>query len=193
MSKVVDIARSYIGKVKYVFGAQDPDNGRSDCSGFTMVVFQKAGYSIPRTTGGVWTDSSLQNVDKRDLQEGDLILFKDTYNSGMKDNCSHIGIYSGNGKFIHCGTAGVSEASLNEQYWVNHYLGAKRVTGASSGVSDGVIENVFGGSLGEKMGLKWWGDVVTVIVSVLLILAGIVLLVLGVKGTVYDKVIKEVI
>ena len=84
MSNVVNIAKSYEGKVKYVFGAQDPDGGKSDCSGFTMVVFQKAGYSIPRTTGGVWTDSKLKKVEKTDLKAGDLILFKNTYNSGSR-------------------------------------------------------------------------------------------------------------
>lgn len=197
MSNVVSIARSYIGKVKYVFGAQNPDGGKSDCSGFTMVVFKKAGYDIPRTTGGVWTSTKLKNVAKSDLQAGDLILFKNTYNSGYKDGVSHIGIYTGNGKFIHCGSAGVREDSLSKQYWINHYLGAKRVSGASSGTSDGVTDSASTESenklsLASKWGLEWWGDIVVVIVSMILILTGIVMLVMGVKGTVVDKVIKEV-
>ena len=190
MSDVVSIARNYIGKVKYVFGASDPDNGKSDCSGFTHIVFKKAGYTIPRTTGGVW-DSNYEKISKESLQAGDLVLFKDTYSSGYTDGVSHIGIYSGNGMFIHCGSDGVHEESLYTQYWTNHYLGAMRVSGASSGVSDGVMGSNVSTSLGSKLGLEWWGDVVVVILSVLLILGGITMLVLGVKGS-FNKVIKEV-
>lgn len=185
MSNVVEIARSYIGKVEYVFGASDPDSGYSDCSGFTQTVFRKAGYTIGRDTESVWTDTSLQNVDMSNLQAGDLILFKDTYNSGMVDGVSHIGIYVGDSRFIHCGSSGVNEQDLNSQYWLSHYLGAKRVVGASSGVND--FKN------SSEWGLEWWGDIVVVIISVLLILTGIVMLILGVKGTLYDNVIKEII
>ena len=94
--------------------------------------------------------------------------------------------------FIHCGSDGVREEALNTNYWNNHYLGAMRVSGASSGVTDGVIGSNVSNSLATKMGLEWWGDVVVVIMSVLLILGGIVMLVLGIKGSVIDKVIKEV-
>ena len=190
MSDVVSIARSYIGKVKYVFGAKDPDNGKSDCSGFTQVVFAKAGYKIAGYTEGVWTDNNLENVAKSDLQAGDLVLFKNTYDSGYKDGVSHIGIYSGNGNFIHCGSDGVHEESLNTTYWINHYLGAKRVSGATN--SDTETDTSSTRSKISVMGLEWWGDVVVVLLSILLILGGAVLLVLGVKGTVIDKVITEV-
>lgn len=185
MNNVVAIARSYIGKVKYVFGAKDPDGGKADCSGFTQVVFAKAGYDIAGYTEGVWTDSGLLNVSKNDLQVGDLVLFKNTYDSGYKDGVSHIGIYSGNGMFIHCGSDGVHEESLNTNYWINHYLGAKRVTGASvpdSGNSETSTTQK------NPLGLEWWGDIVVVVLSVLLLIGGIALLVMGVKGTVKDKV-----
>lgn len=190
MSNVVDIARSYIGKVKYVFGAQDPDGGKSDCSGFTMTVFKKAGYTIPRTTGGVWTDDSLENVSKDQLQSGDLILFKNTYSSGYKDGVSHIGIYTGNGMFVHCGTDGVREESLNTTYWINHYLGAKRVSGASNGMIDSITNS--SSSKLSSIGLEWWGDIVVVVLCLLLMLTGVTMLVLGVKGTA-NNVIKEVL
>ena len=188
MSNVVNIAKSYEGKVKYVFGAQDPDGGKSDCSGFTMVVFQKAGYSIPRTTGGVWTDSKLKKVEKTDLKAGDLILFKNTYNSGYTDGVSHIGIYIGNGDFIHCCSRGVVINNLSESYWSSHYLGAKRVDGASYGESESLEHSGSGGSFGgSDIGLKWWGDAVTVLLAGLLIICGVVMLVLGVKGTVLKE------
>lgn len=184
MSDVVEIARSYEGKVKYEFGAKNPDGGVSDCSGFTQVIFDKAGYNIAGYTEGVWTDEKLEYVDKNELQAGDLVLFKNTYESGYADGVSHIGIYTGNGNFIHCGSDGVHEESMNKQYWINHYLGAKRVTGASSGNNDG-ISNASSNSLG----IKWWGDIVVVVLFILLILGGATLFVLGIKGTDTFKVI----
>lgn len=184
MSNVVEIARSYIGKVKYVFGAKDPDNGRSDCSGFTHRVFERAGYKIGGYTEAVWTDSSLENVSKNNLRAGDLILFKNTYDSGYKDGVSHIGIYSGNGMFIHCGSAGVVEEKLNTPFWNQYYLGAKRVSGASSGKADNVIYT--GNNLKDGVDFKLWGDLVVVFISTLLIIAGVVSLVLGVKSSVQE-------
>ena len=130
-SLVVEYAKSFIGKVKYQMGAQNPEGGISDCSGFTQYIYKLAGYDIPRTTGGVW-DSDLQTINRQSLQTGDLILFKNTYNSGYTDGVSHIGIYSGNGKFIHCCSAGVVESKLSDSYYNNHYLGAKRVIGGTS-------------------------------------------------------------
>lgn len=183
MGDVVNIAKSYLGKVKYVFGAQSPDEGKSDCSGYTQVVFKKAGYDIPRTTGGVWTDEKLPKVERNELQAGDLILFKNTYKSGYKDGVSHIGIYIGNGDFIHCCSRGVVINNLSENYWNNHYLGAKRVDGASSGIRDPIGS----GSSLNSIGLTWWGDAVTVLLAGLLILCGVVMLVLGIKGTVLKK------
>lgn len=192
MDNVVSIARSYIGKVKYVFGAKNPDEGKSDCSGFTQHVFKKAGYNIAGYTEGVWTDENLANVSKQDLQIGDLVLFKNTYDSGYKDGVSHIGIYSGNGKFIHCGSDGVHEESLYTNYWINHYLGAKRVSGDKSGnISETITTEK--NSIASSLGLEWWGDVVVVVLSILLILGGIVLLIMGVKGSVIDKISSEVL
>ena len=187
--KIVDLARSYIGKVAYVFGASDPEGGRSDCSGFTQYIYNELGYDIPRTTGGVWT-SDLPKVDRDDLQPGDLILFKGTYNSGYKDGVSHIGIYAGENRFIHCGSNdGVTESSLLDPYYANHYLGAMRVTGAVDPSSDPSESSQGENSdKSNQLGLEWWGDIVKVVIAALLILGGVVLLVLGVKSTIWDKI-----
>ena len=139
-SLVVNYAKSFIGKVKYQMGAQNPEGGISDCSGFTQYIYKLAGYDIPRTTGGVW-DSNLSTVNRQSLQPGDLILFKNTYNSGYTDGVSHIGIYTGSGKFVHCCTAGVVESKLSDSYYNNHYLGAKRVIGVASSNYENV-ENI---------------------------------------------------
>lgn len=131
--QVVQIARSYMGKVKYVFGAASPDSGRSDCSGFTQHCYKKIGITIGRDTHTQSTKG--QEISKSDLQLGDLVFFQGTYRSGV----SHVGIYSGNGNFIHCSSSkGVIESSLNSSYWKSHWYKAKRVINTSSASGSGV-------------------------------------------------------
>lgn len=121
--KVVTKAKSYIGKVKYVFGASSPDSGKSDCSGFTQHVFKKAaGKSIGRTTTTQVTKG--KKVSKKNLKKGDLVFFQGTYRKGV----SHVGIYIGSGKFIHCSSSGgVKISSLSGSYYVQHWMEGRRV------------------------------------------------------------------
>ncbi|MCQ4637667.1 NlpC/P60 family protein [Anaerovorax odorimutans] len=123
VGKVIDKAKSYIGKVKYVFGAASPDSGRSDCSGFTQHVFRKAvGINIGRTT--LEQVKKGTKVSKANLQPGDLVMFQGTYRAGV----SHVGIYIGNSKFVHCGSShGVTTGSLKESYWVQHWHSGRRI------------------------------------------------------------------
>lgn len=124
--KVIAKARSYIGKVRYVFGAASPDSGRSDCSGFTGHVFRKAiGKELGRTTGQQVLKGS--KVSKAGLQPGDLVFFKGTYNSKHIYGVSHVGIYIGSGNFIDCGSSGVRVSGLNDSYWSAHWLMGRRV------------------------------------------------------------------
>lgn len=125
---IVDTANSLIGKVKYSFGADSIENGVGDCSSFTQYVYSKNGYSIGRTTEQQWKQGS--TVSQDNLQAGDLVFFKNTYNSGHTDGVSHVGVYVGNGQFVHNSSSkGVTTSSLSESYWTQHYLGAKRVDG----------------------------------------------------------------
>lgn len=121
--KVIDKAKTYIGRVKYVFGAASPDSGRSDCSGFTQHVFRKAvGINIGRTT--LEQVKKGTKVSKANLQPGDLVMFQGTYRAGV----SHVGIYIGSSKFVHCGSShGVTTGSLKESYWVQHWHSGRRV------------------------------------------------------------------
>lgn len=146
MSNVVDTAKSYIGKVKYQYGVNNIDSGAGDCSAYTQTVYKKAtGIDIGRST-----EQQLKvgkEVQKSDLKEGDLVLFKNTYNSNHTQGVSHVGIYIGNNQFIHNSDNGVMVSDLNSDYYKNHYLTARRVTdsngnaintstGSSSGDSD---------------------------------------------------------
>lgn len=116
---VAQTAKSYSG-VPYVWGGTSPSG--FDCSGFTHYVFLKNGIIIPRVSAdqyyaGVW-------VDKSQLQIGDLVFFT-TYKPGP----SHVGIYIGNGKFIHAssGAGRITISDMNNPYYKECYIGAKRV------------------------------------------------------------------
>ena len=65
-------------------------------------------------------------VKKSELKPGDIVFFQGTYKSGL----SHVGIYVGDGKFIHSPHSGevVSYANLYSDYYVNHYYGACRMS-----------------------------------------------------------------
>ncbi len=121
--KVIAKAKSYIGKVRYNMGLSSPDSGVSDCSGFTSHVFRKAvGKEIGRTTSIQATKG--RKVSKKDLQKGDLVLFQGTYRPGV----SHVGIYIGDSKFIHCSSSGgVKISSLNKTYYVQHWMQGRRI------------------------------------------------------------------
>ena len=91
-----------------------------DCSGFTMYIFDKLGIDLPHQSGSQFSMGTA--VSRDDLREGDLVFFN-TSGRGV----SHVGIYVGNGKFAHSASKGVAISSLSESYYVNRYIGAKRI------------------------------------------------------------------
>ena len=90
---IVEYAKQYLG-YKYVYGGTTPAG--FDCSGFTQYVYKHFGYTLTRTSSS--QASNGVSVNKSDLQLGDIICFSGS--SGNK-NVSHVGIYIGNGQFIH--------------------------------------------------------------------------------------------
>jgi 3D (Asp-Asp-Asp) domain-containing protein len=116
------------GTVRYVFGADNVGAGKLDCSSFTQYIYKTyAGMAIGRTTGNQVTKGV--EVKKADLMAGDLVFFKNTYNSPHVYGVSHVGIYIGNGQFIHnsSGSGGIVVANLSSNYWVEHWLMGRRV------------------------------------------------------------------
>lgn len=118
--KIVAFAKQYIG-YRYVYGGASPGTG-FDCSGFTSYVYKQFGYtSINRTAAGQYKNGT--SVSKAELQAGDLVFFA----SG--GSIYHVGIYIGNGQFIHASTSsvGVVISDLNSAHYTSRYYGAKRL------------------------------------------------------------------
>lgn len=112
-------AVQYLG-VPYSYGGTTSSG--FDCSGFVRKVYSNLNISLPRTSVSMYNVGT--SVKKSELIPGDLVFFN-TSGRGI----SHVGIYYGNGKFIHSQTGkGVSLTSINDPwYWGDVYVGAKRV------------------------------------------------------------------
>lgn len=117
---IVNKAKQYLG-VPYVYGGASPSG--FDCSGLVYYVLRSLGYSPYRTPADQYSQGTY--VSKANLQPGDIVFFHGTYTSGI----SHVGIYAGNGQFIHAPNSRsvVSYADLTSGYWTNHYYGARRM------------------------------------------------------------------
>ena len=121
------LALSFLG-VPYVYGGASPSG--FDCSGLTLYVFKQFGYALSHSASAQWHNSG-EYVDRNDLQPGDLVLFNDPARNAGKA-CSHIGIYIGDGDFVHASSSSsggkcVRISSLSESYYNKYYKGAKRI------------------------------------------------------------------
>lgn len=119
-SNVVQVAESYAGS-RYVSGGSSPSG--FDCSGFTQYVYGKCGVTLSRTSYTQATQGTA--VSKSELQPGDLLLFHYYGSSSI----GHVGIYVGNGKFIHAANSnrGVVYDSIESGYYADNYAGARRL------------------------------------------------------------------
>lgn len=116
--RIISTSMDYIG-VPYVFGGTSPYG--FDCSGYVQYVFAKAGVSLPRTADVQYEVGT--PISTTDLIPGDLVFFS-TYTYGA----SHVGIYVGDGNFIHASSSqGVTISSLSSAYYSSHYIGSRRI------------------------------------------------------------------
>lgn len=122
--KVVELAKQQLGK-KYVWGGNGPST--FDCSGLTKYVYGKVGVTLERVSYNQATQGI--KVDKSKLQIGDLVFFSGINASSSSAKVSHVGIYIGNGEFLHAANSsrGVVIDDLNSDYYKKHYVTARRV------------------------------------------------------------------
>ncbi|MCY6370755.1 C40 family peptidase [Clostridium ganghwense] len=117
-NRVVEYSYKFLGR-PYVWAASGPSS--FDCSGFTSYVYRKFGYSLPHYTG--YQVQMGKSVSKSKLKTGDLVFFN---TSGSN---SHVGIYIGNGNFIHAssGKRKVIVSDLSQSYYKSRYSAARRI------------------------------------------------------------------
>jgi cell wall-associated NlpC family hydrolase len=121
-SELVLAAMNFLG-VPYKRGGDSAEEG-FDCSGFTRHIFELSiGLVLPRRADQQAEQAGLLNVKRDELKPGDLVFF-----NTMRRAFSHVGIYVGDGKFIHAPRTGgeVRVEDMRQAYWVKRYNGARR-------------------------------------------------------------------
>ena len=140
-SDMVITAMNFLG-VPYRRGGNSADHG-FDCSGFTRHVFELSlGLVLPRRVDEQAQTAGLVSVKRSELKPGDLVFF-----NTLKRTFSHVGIYVGEGKFIHSPRTGgeVRVEDMGASYWSKRFTGARRadvpdsVVAPSTGAAPAVV------------------------------------------------------
>jgi cell wall-associated NlpC family hydrolase len=120
-SEIVIQAMGLLG-VPYIRGGTSEEKG-FDCSGFVRHMYEKSvGLVLPRRAEE--QAKVTEEIKRSELKPGDLVFF-----NTLKRTFSHVGIYVGDGKFIHAPRPGkaVRVDDMREAYWQNRFNGARRV------------------------------------------------------------------
>ncbi|CAL94820.1 C40 family peptidase [Azoarcus olearius] len=119
--ELINQGMSYLG-IRYRFGGSSPESGL-DCSGLVQNVFRNAlGLDLPRTAREM---SNLgDKIGRQELKPGDLVFF-----NTMRRAFSHVGIYVGDGQFLHAPSrgGGVRVEDMGTSYWAKRFNGARRL------------------------------------------------------------------
>jgi cell wall-associated NlpC family hydrolase len=118
-ARIVRTAENFLG-LPYRWGGTSVEDG-FDCSGLTMTAYRLNGYRIPRTSREQFAAGTPITTDA--LQPADLVFFR----TPSKRRVSHVGIYIGNGRFIHASSRGkdIRIDSLSADYYRRHLVGAR--------------------------------------------------------------------
>ena len=122
VNELIAFSKKFIG-TPYVWGGTNLNTG-VDCSGFLYSVYGNFGIKLNRSSRDMYSNGTA--VTKDNLAPGDLVFF----NSGGNTVISHVGMYIGDGKYIHStnGSAnGVTISSMSDAYSVRTYVGARRI------------------------------------------------------------------
>ncbi|WP_246265528.1 C40 family peptidase [Aromatoleum diolicum] len=118
---LINQGMEYLG-IRYRFGGNSPETGL-DCSGLVQNVFRNAlGLNLPRTARDMARLGD--KVGMQDLKPGDLVFF-----NTMRRAFSHVGIYMGDGRFLHAPARGgeVRIEEMDKSYWAKRFNGARRL------------------------------------------------------------------
>jgi len=128
-TNLASTALGYLG-IKYRFGGDSPHRG-FDCSGLVKYAAEKSlGLKLPRRSADMARLG--ESIKRNDLERGDLVFF-----NTRGQRFSHVGIYLGEGKFVHAPSSGsnVRIESMNIGYWQKRYNGARRLAAKAGNVA----------------------------------------------------------
>ena len=117
-SRAAHVAYQQVG-APYLYGGNSPRG--FDCSGLVHFSYSAAGFSVPRTTGALWRTA--QPIARSNLRPGDVLFFD------IDGKMSHVGLYVGEGRFVHAPSSGrsVTVASLDSPYYARSFIRAGRL------------------------------------------------------------------
>jgi len=118
-SPIAQLALSMVG-VQYRYGGAHPSEG-FDCSGLVYYTYTSNGHAVPRTSREQF--NAARGIPLAQAAEGDLVFFQD------QEKLSHVGIYLGDGRFVHAPSSGgtVSVASIDTPYYQRHLIAVGRL------------------------------------------------------------------
>ena len=116
---IAELAKDMVG-TRYRYGGTDPVDG-FDCSGLVFYTYGQAGYEVPRTSRELFR--ATRKISVGDADPGDLMFFQD------ETKLSHVGIYLGDGWFVHAPASGqrVAVANLDSPYYQQHLVAVGRL------------------------------------------------------------------
>lgn len=116
---IAEVAMGMVG-TRYRYGGADPRDG-FDCSGLVYYSYGQAGYRVPRTSQELFR--AVRKIAVGAADPGDLMFFQD------QTKLSHVGIYVGDGLFVHAPANGqnVAVASLDSPYYREHLVAVGRL------------------------------------------------------------------
>ena len=117
------VAEQYLG-YPYVWGGTNPTTS-FDCSGYVSWVINHSGWNYGRL-GVMGLEDICTPVSAADAKPGDLVFFIGTYDAPYPNRPTHVGIYVGGGRMIHCGDP-ISYTCINTPYWQSHFYGFGRL------------------------------------------------------------------
>jgi len=117
-TRAATVALDQVG-VPYRYGGNSPRG--FDCSGLVQYSYSRVGRALPRTTSQLWSVTS--DVRRDDLQAGDILFFR------IEGKMSHVGLYVGNGRFVHAPSSGrsVSVESLGSPFYAAAFIRGGRL------------------------------------------------------------------
>ena len=131
MGEVIRIAEGEIGR-RYQLGGRGEAGDGFDCSGLIQYAYARLGITLPRRS----LDQATQGIriEKREsqLRAGDILTF-----SSSGGRVTHVGLYMGDGRFIHSASRGVQVSRLSQEdpygrWWYRRWVGVRRVVSSEA-------------------------------------------------------------